>query len=118
MYDVAEYLPQHPGGSDLIVPYLGMCIDEPFEENEHTKSARNLFKDLPKVGVISSSGDRNGNDSDTQASDKGESETLDKQDASGGIMGLDGYKLSADSWQPDYSKSLLVQLWNTKITRE
>ena len=33
-------------------------------------------------------------------------------------MGLDGYKLSSESWQPDYSRSLLKQLWNTKITRD
>jgi len=23
VYDIAEYLPQHPGGAELIVPYLG-----------------------------------------------------------------------------------------------
>ena len=32
VYDVAEYLPLHPGGSDMIEPYIGKCIDEPFEE--------------------------------------------------------------------------------------
>jgi len=37
---VADYIGQHPGGSNLIENYLGKSIDEPFEEAEHTKSAR------------------------------------------------------------------------------
>ena len=42
----------HPGGSDKIEEYLGRRIDEPFEEEEHTKAARLIFRDLEKVGVI------------------------------------------------------------------
>jgi cytochrome b involved in lipid metabolism len=44
----------HPGGEDLILNEIGKNIDVPFEEAEHTKSARNIFKDLPLVGVIQS----------------------------------------------------------------
>lgn len=55
VYDVCTYLPLHPGGSDMIEPYLGKCIDEPFEENEHTKTARNQFNSFPKIGHIFSS---------------------------------------------------------------
>jgi len=40
VYDVETYLPLHPGGSDMIEPHLGKSIDEPFEENEHTKTAK------------------------------------------------------------------------------
>ena len=48
-----DYLPNHPGGDGEILPYLGMNIEEPFEEAEHTKSARKIFKDLPVVGKMS-----------------------------------------------------------------
>ena len=53
VYNVKDYLPNHPGGDGEILPYLGMNIEEPFEEAEHTKSARKIFKDLPVVGKMS-----------------------------------------------------------------
>lgn len=109
VYDVAEYLPLHPGGGELIIPFLGQSIDEPFEENEHTKSARNIFNDLPKMGMIHGAGLNS--DSDTQASEKGQNLKLDT------IEGLYGYVLEG-SWKPDYNKGLLTQLWNTKLSRE
>ena len=37
VYNVKDYLPNHPGGDGEILPYLGMNIEEPFEEAEHTK---------------------------------------------------------------------------------
>ncbi len=43
----------HPGGADKILEYLGKSIDQPFEEAEHTASARFIFRDLPKVGYVS-----------------------------------------------------------------
>ncbi len=52
VYDVTEYLGQHPGGSDQIEPYLGGKIDEAFKDAGHTKSARLVFRDLEKVGII------------------------------------------------------------------
>jgi len=39
----------------MIIPYLGKSIDEPFEEQGHTKLARGFFNELPKVGSIKSS---------------------------------------------------------------
>ena len=59
VYDVKEYLPHHPGGSDMIRPYLGKCIDEPFEEHGHTKLARGFFNELPKMGYIQIKGKSN-----------------------------------------------------------
>jgi cytochrome b involved in lipid metabolism len=53
VYDVGSYISQHPGGSDKIEEYLGKCIDEPFEEASHTKSARLIFRDLDRIGFIS-----------------------------------------------------------------
>lgn len=32
VYDVKDYLGQHPGGSQLILPHLGTNIEEVFEE--------------------------------------------------------------------------------------
>ena len=52
VYDITEYIGEHPGGSDKIEPYLGQSIDLPFAEAEHTRSARNIFRDLDKIGVL------------------------------------------------------------------
>lgn len=52
MYDVGSYIGTHPGGADKIEEHLGKSIDEEFEKAEHTKSARLIFRDLEKVGVI------------------------------------------------------------------
>ena len=40
VYDVAEYMPGHPGGDDKIKELLGSRIDTAFEEAEHSHSAR------------------------------------------------------------------------------
>ena len=52
VYNVKEYKLLHPGGADYLVKNFGKRIDEEFEEFEHTKSARNVFRDLPLVGHI------------------------------------------------------------------
>lgn len=36
----------------MIEKELGKNIEQPFEEAEHTKSAKNIFKDLPIVGKM------------------------------------------------------------------
>ena len=43
VFDILEYLPLHPGGSDMIDPYIGQSIDDPFEEQGHSKSAKRMF---------------------------------------------------------------------------
>ena len=50
VYDVERYMPLHPGGSDMIEKYMGQSIDQPFEDNEHTKTARKQFNGFPKIG--------------------------------------------------------------------
>ena len=55
VYNVKEYMPTHPGGGDLIEALLGKNIEADFEEREHTKSARKLFKTFPVVGQVSNS---------------------------------------------------------------
>lgn len=52
VYDVKEYMPTHPGGGDLIQNLIGKSIDEEFEDAGHTKSARNIFRDLNKIGHV------------------------------------------------------------------
>ena len=52
VYDVKEYMPEHPGGSDYISDNLGKCINEDFYEAEHTKFARKIFNDLPVRGKM------------------------------------------------------------------
>ena len=57
VYDVKEYMPEHPGGPEYIGDNLGTNIEEEFEEAEHTKTARKIFKDLPIVGKMVKKGD-------------------------------------------------------------
>lgn len=49
-----EYMPDHPGGGELIEEHLGKNIEEPFEDAEHTKHAKKLMMGLPVVGKIGS----------------------------------------------------------------
>lgn len=70
MYDVAEYIDQHPGGSELIESEYGKNIDEPFEEAEHTKSARNIFRDLPIIGKMKESDTSSTNSSNEAKNEK------------------------------------------------
>lgn len=70
MYDVAEYIDQHPGGSELIENEYGKNIDEPFEEAEHTKSARNIFRDLPIIGKMKESDTSSTNSSNEAKNEK------------------------------------------------
>ena len=62
VYEVGNYMETHPGGSDKIEEYLGRTIDEPFEEADHTKAARLIFRDLERIGIIE--GDENAKNKD------------------------------------------------------
>ena len=50
VYDVKKYMPDHPGGGELIGDHLGKNIEEDFEDAEHTKHAKKLMQALPVVG--------------------------------------------------------------------
>jgi cytochrome b involved in lipid metabolism len=52
IYDVTNYMESHPGGSEKIEEFIGKVIDEAFEEAEHTQSARLIFRDLNKIGLL------------------------------------------------------------------
>lgn len=87
VYDVEEYMPTHPGGLEYIQNELGKNIDEPFEEAEHTKSAKNIFRDLPVVGKIKSTS------SDTDSTASGSDKNPNQSSLTGNISGLDGFHL-------------------------
>ena len=75
VYDVGEYMETHPGGKDLIEDELATNIDDKFEEAEHTKSAKKIFKDLAIVGKMK-------NYEDTDASSEGKEAYVTKNGAS------------------------------------
>ena len=52
MYDVKEYMPDHPGGPEYLEKNLGTNIEEEFEDAEHTKAAKKTLYKLPLVGVM------------------------------------------------------------------
>ena len=94
VYDVAEYMTTHPGGEDLIENELGRNIDVPFEEAEHTKSAKNIFKDLQVVGRVKMSF----SEKETASNSSGEDKAND-------TTGVDGFKL-ASKFNFDYNRGL------------
>jgi cytochrome b involved in lipid metabolism len=86
VYDITEYGPTHPGGVDLLEPYYGKCIDEPFTDNGHTNFARVVFRDLEKLGYLAGDGS-------------------EKSNAKVNIQGMDGYQLNSKIVL-DYSKPI------------
>lgn len=51
VYDVGDYVNLHPGGSHFITDLLNKKIDQEFEDQGHSRSAKKLFKTFPVVGV-------------------------------------------------------------------
>jgi len=52
VYDVKEFKSSHPAGAKIIEKELGTNIEEKFEEEGHSKTARKLMKTLPVVGFM------------------------------------------------------------------
>ena len=52
VYDVKEFKSSHPAGAKIIEKELGTNIEEKFEEEGHSKTARKLLKTLPVVGCM------------------------------------------------------------------
>jgi 4-hydroxysphinganine ceramide fatty acyl 2-hydroxylase len=94
VYDVGTYLEAHPGGKDQILPYLGKCIDEAFEEVGHSKSARKCFRDLDTIGYITGDNTKSGNEVN--------------------IKGVEGTKLEC-KLSFDYNRGLIWQLFNANL---
>jgi len=100
VYDVAEYMPDHPGGSDYIETNLGKNIEEPFEDAEHTKAAKKTLLKLPVVGVM----EADSNSDDAQA--EGAAGSKDR------VSNLFGEDFNSKHVF-DYDKPLLWQIFNT-----
>src|SRR5579859_4782366 len=57
VYDVSQFLPDHPGGADLIAPYRGKDVSSIMSDitsHEHSEAAYEMLQDY-LVGVLSTS---------------------------------------------------------------
>ena len=52
VYDVADYVELHPGGAEFISDLYGKNIDDVFEDQGHSRSAKELFKNFTVVGHL------------------------------------------------------------------
>ena len=97
VFDVKDYMPDHPGGPEYISKHLGTNIEDPFEEAEHTKKAKKILLKLPVVGVINA---KKGSDENSNGSAETEPSTS--------LETLDG-KNFKDDLEFDYDKPLYAQ---------
>ena len=111
VYDVKEYAPDHPGGEHYLLERLGKNIEEDFEEAEHTKSARNVLRDLPVIGSIQ------GDNQSTSSQESNKKESEEKF----GVSALYGLKFDEKlntRIKFDYNRGLLYQIWTSNFTFE
>ena len=71
----------------MIENEMGKNIDEPFEEAVHTKSARNIFRDLPIMGKMK--------ESDTSSTNSSNEAKNEKKSGKQGLTGLYGNELNS-----------------------
>ena len=57
MYNVGNYLDLHPGGKHFIEDLIGKTIDDAFEENQHSSSARKHFREFEIIGYLAGCND-------------------------------------------------------------
>lgn len=91
VYDIGGYKEVHPGGGKIFDDWYGKAIDEPFEEEGHSKAARLIFRDLTLVGYMAGC----------------------KKEGPGDTKGLHGTAMESN-FDIDYDKPILPQLWNKK----
>ena len=108
VYLVGDYMAGHPGGGDLIEKLLGKRIDEDFEDAEHTKSARKIFKDFTVVGKV-------GSDQKSAEPEK-KSAVPEKKLAFDGMGGLDTNM--SEKLNFDYDKGIIYQIYAHNWTLE
>jgi 4-hydroxysphinganine ceramide fatty acyl 2-hydroxylase len=100
VYDTSAYGDLHPGGKHFLEEHYGRSIDKPFDDQEHSKSAKRQMKTLPKVGYILGK---------TKEEPKEKAQAVDR----------DGNVFAPGALQVDYDKGIFNQLWNrTDYTRE
>jgi cytochrome b involved in lipid metabolism len=93
VYEVGDYMGTHPGGGEKIEELIGKVIDEAFEEAEHTQSARLIFRDLTKIGLLVGEDDKE--------------KTVQPK-------GVDGFKLQS-KLNLDYTKPMFQQLMDANL---
>ena len=100
VYDVKEYMPDHPGGAEYLENNLGTNIEQEFEDAEHTKAARKQMLKLPLVGKILES-------ETTLSDDQTEKEVTGTTE---GAVNVEA------KYNFDYNKPLLIQIYNAGFT--
>ena len=106
VYEVGEYMVTHPGGQEFIENELGTNIDVKFEEAEHTKAAKNIFKDLEVVGKLKNSDETSTTSSDERR-DSSTGNVKKSNVTSNGASHLDGDKLQSTR-DFNYNKGLWI----------
>ena len=114
IYKVDEYMPTHPGGGDMIEKLLGMKIDEDFEDAEHTKSARKIFKDLPVIGKIGTAAEKP--EGEIEKPKEKIEEKIKEQLAFDGMGGLDTNV--SEKLNFNYDKGIIYQIYSHNWTLE
>jgi 4-hydroxysphinganine ceramide fatty acyl 2-hydroxylase len=92
VYDTSGYADGHPGGKDFISNLYGKSIDVAFADQEHSRSAKKILKDLPVVGHIL------GKTGDTEKNPQ--------------VVGEDGHEYESGALKVDYERGIFTQLWN------
>uniref|UniRef100_A0A7S3CN35 Fatty acid 2-hydroxylase n=1 Tax=Strombidium rassoulzadegani TaxID=1082188 RepID=A0A7S3CN35_9SPIT len=115
VYDVEEYMTTHPGGGDLIGDELGTNIEEKFEEAEHTKAARRIFRDLPVVGKMKP--EEAASTSSSEEKEKANEAEKKLAATKNGAAHMDGGSLNS-KFDFDYNRGIWWQIWNTEWTFE
>ena len=53
VYDVEKFMISHPGGKAIIEKEIGKEIDQPFDDEGHSKAAKSYFgARVPQVGTV------------------------------------------------------------------
>lgn len=122
VYDVTEFVEDHPGGGDLILGYAGKDVAEVMEDeisHEHTEAAYEILMDY-HIGFLSSdaSGKKPSN------ADANEAETAPVYQTTG-MSREEDLSLETDYSQDfkthkflDLNKPLFAQLWYSNFSKE
>ncbi|PWN23522.1 fatty acid-2 hydroxylase [Microstroma glucosiphilum] len=122
VYDVTDFVPDHPGGDDLVMKYAGMDMGEIMDdvvEHAHSTSAYELLEEY-YIGRL-------------PMTQEEEAACADAEDGGADFTGKDKDIIITDDFVPqdsdvhadykkhaflDLSKPLIMQVWNAKFDKE